>query len=213
MTQHANCNLIESGFEIPLRGGGRAQVRPITPADQPAMVAAFDELSLETRAHRWLTPLSKLPSSMLKRLTHVDQQNHVAWGVGLPTAPVERGIGVGRFVRLDDEPQTAEFALTIVDAFQGERLGTFLLALLYRLAQHRRIEVLRGVIAPDHSQMLSWMSNLGARVYGSSEGLMHADLPVSAELNMPDTRSAGRFGRIFDRILAGEAETRTWNRS
>lgn len=206
MSTQPICSVLENGFEIPLKSGEVATVRPVTLSDQAAMLAAFDNLSTETRANRWLTPISKMPASMLSYLTDVDQQDHVAWGVGKPTEPVETGIGVGRFVRLADEPQTAEFALTVVDEFQGNRIGTFLLALLYRLAQHRHIETLRGVIAPDHSRMIGWMSELGASVYYGPEGLVHADLAITPALDMPDTRAAHRFGRILDLIREGEAQ-------
>ncbi len=198
------CKPLEVGFEIPLKDGERAQVRPISPADEAILLSAFEELSLETRAHRWLTPLSALPERMVYKLTHVDQHNHVAWGVAIPNGSGQRGIGVGRFVRLEDAPQKAEFALTVVDAYQGKRIGTFLLALLYRLAQHEGIATLRGIIAPDHRSMILWMKALGANVYHTPDGLVQADLSVETQPQLPNTRSAQRFGRIFDLIQAGD---------
>ncbi|MEM7799401.1 MAG: GNAT family N-acetyltransferase [Chloroflexota bacterium] len=199
-----------TGFLIPLRDGKTAHVRQVRPSDKSVMNAAFKLLSDESKYARFLTVMHQLNENQLTYFTDIDQVNHVAWGVDLPYMPEIPGIAVGRYVRIKEEPAAAEFALTVIDQFQGQGLGRFLLALLYRLAQQQGdIKTLRGVIGTSNDKMISWMRQLGADLYLSPEYVMHADLPVHQGLpDMPDNRAARRFVRVLDLIQQGEANQR-----
>ncbi|MEM9776589.1 MAG: GNAT family N-acetyltransferase [Chloroflexota bacterium] len=195
-------------FSIPLRGGGEAQVRPVLPTDKMALETGFSLLSEDSKYHRFLAPIKSLNSRQLTYFTEVDQVNHVAWGVGIPKDGELLGIAIGRYVRLPDEPTVAEFALTVIDNFQGQGLGTFLMALLYRLAQRQGdIQTLRGVIGNDNHRMLKWMAQLEAHIYSTADGTTHADLNIVPDIpNLPDNKAAYRFGRILELIKEGEAQ-------
>lgn len=196
------------GFSIPLRGGGEAQVRPILPSDKMALENSFSLLSEDSKYHRFLTPIKSLSSRQLAYFTEVDQVNHVAWVVGIPEGNALLGVAIGRYVRLQNDPTVAEFALTVIDRFQSQGLGTFLMALLYRLAQKQSdIHTLRGVIGNGNHRMLKWMRQLEAHIYSTPDGSTHADLDVVQNIpNLPDTRAAYRFGRILELIQKGEAQ-------
>ena len=60
----------------------------------------------------------------LRYLTEVDQRDHVAWAVFAREPAGWAGVAVGRWVRLADEPDAAEFALTVVDDWQGHGVAT-----------------------------------------------------------------------------------------
>lgn len=198
---------MNKGFEIPLRNGGQALVRPVTRSDKLILEEGFKHLSADSKYNRFLSPIKSLNSRQLAYFTEIDQVNHVAWGIGIPQGEEILGIAIGRYVRLPDEPNTAEFALTVIDQFQGKGLGTFLLALLYRLAQHQGdIHILRGVIGTENDKMLKWMGLLGASLYRSDSYLMHADISVTVgKPKLPDSRAARRFTRIWELIKEGEA--------
>ena len=199
---------MSEGFHIPLRNGGQALVRPVTPSDKLILEEGFNHLSDDSKYNRFLSPIKSLNSRQLAYFTEVDQVNHVAWGIGIPQEDEILGIAIGRYVRLPDEPETAEFALTVIDQFQGKGLGTFLLALLYRIAQHQgNIKILRGVIGTENKKMLNWMGVLGANLYRADSYLMHADIPVETDKPiLADSRAAHRFTRIWELIKEGEAE-------
>ena len=195
-------------FSIPLRGGGEAQVRPILPTDKMALETGFSLLSEDSKYHRFLAPIKSLNSRQLTYFTEVDQVNHVAWGVGIPQDGELLGIAIGRYVRLADEPDVAEFALTVIDNFQSQGLGTFLMALLYRLAQRQGdIKKLRGVIGNNNYRMLKWMGQLEAHINNMPDGTTQADLDVVQGMpKLPDNKAAHRFGRILELIKQGEAQ-------
>jgi len=198
---------MSDGFYIPLRDGQMALVRPVYPTDQAVLAKAFSSLSDDTKYDRFLSPIKNLSAHQLAYFTNVDQVNHVAWGVGIPQESEILGIAIGRYVRLEESPTVAEFALTVNDPFQGKGLGTFLLALLYRLAQRQGdIETLRGVIGGHNERMLSWMRLLGASVYMVEGSVMQADIGITQGMpDMPENRAARRFCRILELIKEGEA--------
>lgn len=195
-----------NGFLIPLRQGETALVRPILPSDKSILNAAYKMLSDESKYTRFLTLMRQLNSYQLAYLTEVDQINHVAWGIGLPHRPDIPGIAIGRSVRIKEEPDTVEIAITVLDEFQSQGVGTFLLALLYRVAQHQGdVRQLRGVIGTSNSRTIKWMRAVGAALYLSPDGMMHADIPVTHGLpNVPKTRAAHRFRRVLELIQQGE---------
>lgn len=195
-------NTKTDGFTVPLRDGELVQVRPIQPADRHAIDIGYTQLSDETKFARFLTLRPVLSSSLLTYFSEVDQIDHVAWGVGrVNRQPDEPGIGIGRYVRLSDEPSVAEFALTVSDDYQRQGFGTLLLALLYHLAQcHGEIAILRGIIGADNHRMISWMRLLGADVNTIETGTVQADLHVTVPPQLPDNRTAQRFGKIVQRF-------------
>ena len=63
--------------------------------------------------------MPELPEATLKAAAEVDHTDHEALvAVPLPSAEI---VGECRFVRLADQPDTAELGLTVVDAWPGRR--------------------------------------------------------------------------------------------
>src|SRR5215213_5132487 len=118
------------GFVVPLRDGSRARIRPVRPEDKMRIQCGMKLLSPESRFLRFFNDASHLSAELLQYLTEVDQQNHVAWIAVNASVPGEPGLGIARFIRLPDEPNTAEIALTVIDEFQGLGLGAALLNIL-----------------------------------------------------------------------------------
>ncbi|MEM8559572.1 MAG: GNAT family N-acetyltransferase [Bacteroidota bacterium] len=164
---------------------GRAVVaRPVAPADRERLRTGFDQLSTRSRQLRFFAPVAQLSEAELRYLTDVDQVHHAAWGL-LDPDDATPGIGIGRFVRLPDKPDAAEFSLTVADAWQGTGAGRLLLALL--LAHARRVDVrmLCGLVERDNDRVLRWMQRLGASSRASADGLVFR-LPTD-----PDEQLAG----------------------
>ena len=114
-----------------LRDGTRVLIRPIEPEDKGLLLSGFEQLSEQSRYRRFLAPVPKLTESQLTYLTEVDHDTHEAL-VAVDAGQPLRGLGVARYVRLQDHPEIAEAAVTVIDAYQGRGLGTLLLALLAR---------------------------------------------------------------------------------
>jgi len=119
-------------FPAVLRDGTRVRVRPIAPTDKTRMAQAIDAMSPQTRYQRFHSLRGGLTDGELRYLTELDYEHHVAWGALAEDEPGKPGIGAARFVRDPEVPDTAEFTVTVVDAWQGRGLGSLLLRTLLR---------------------------------------------------------------------------------
>jgi len=92
-----------------------------------------------------------LTESDTRYLVEVDGRDHVAL---VATAAVDGADGeivaVARFVRLPDEPDTAEFAIVVADAYQRRGLGTELLRDLAAVATEHDITHFRATMLSDN---------------------------------------------------------------
>ena len=144
--------------EIALRDGRRVRVRPIRPEDADRELRFFAELSPRSRYHRFMQHLPELPARMLARFTQLDYDRELAL-VALHPAE-EAFIAVGRYAPNPDG-RSAEFALTVADAWQAKGLGSALLRRLCEAARDAGYEALYGHILPENRDMLELAARLG----------------------------------------------------
>ena len=97
-------------------------IREIRPTDRELLERSRGRFSDESMRRRFLSPKPRLSVSELRYLTEVDGRNHYAI-VAAPLEDLSAIIAVGRFVRLSDDPATAEAAIIVADEFQGRGLG------------------------------------------------------------------------------------------
>jgi RimJ/RimL family protein N-acetyltransferase len=96
--------------------------RHITPDDKGRLSTGLARLSPESRARRFLMPKPRFSSSELRYLTEIDGFDHVAIAAVSAVDP-DVFYAVARFVRLREDPATAEAAIVVGDALQGQGLG------------------------------------------------------------------------------------------
>lgn len=190
--------LSTDSVETRLRDGTSALVRPIGPADRNLIRQGFHSLSEESRLRRFLVPTSVLTESELDHLTHLDYWDHFAWGAVRADHPTE-AMGVARYIRLQGEPEVAEAAVTVVDAYQRRGLGTFLLGLLTAAALTAGILTFRAYVLEENAPMRKLLEELGAREKFDSPGLLCIDIPLEPEL-MPDTPVARALTAAASRV-------------
>ena len=178
MTRTKKESTVVFPLKTKLRDGTRVLIRPLQPGDRADLVHGFEQLSMDSRRFRFLTPIHKLSKYQLSSLIEVDQLNHVAIGVRDIGRPGKPGIAIGRFVRLEEEPRAAEFAVTVIDEYQNRGVGTLLIELLMKAAHERGIEVLRGFLLADNSAMIRLLKRFGARIKRASGNVLQADLLV-----------------------------------
>ena len=163
-----------------LSGGTRVRLRPIVPGDKAGLVAGFRRMSVASRYRRFMTPLEELDDDMLRHLTELDYVNHFAWLALLPDEPDEPGVGVARYVRLPDEPEVAEAAVAVIDAYQRRGIGTLLLEALGAVALENGIRTLRGYVLDENRDMREVVEGVGARLIHDTPGLLRAEVDVAA---------------------------------
>jgi acetyltransferase len=112
---------VSEGRIVELRDGTRALIRPIGPDDRDRLNEGFLSASPESIFLRFLAPQPLLSSSQLDCLTAIDHDRHE----GLIAVDPETGqsFGTARYVRDDEHPETAEFAIGVGDRWMRIGLG------------------------------------------------------------------------------------------
>ncbi|MDT0632845.1 hypothetical protein [Rubrivirga litoralis] len=177
-------------LRLTLDDGRPVALRPVVPEDRERLAQGFAELSEESRRLRFLGSVSTLSDAALRYLTEVDHVDHVAWGALDLTDPDAPGFGVGRWIRLQSEPDVAEFSVTVLDTAQGLGVGKLLLAVLAVAAEPLGVRTLRGLVGRENDRMTTWLRRLGATTRSDGQDLV-MDVPVPVDA--AHSRSAATF--------------------
>src|ERR1700733_6527001 len=144
---------------VTLRSGDVIRIRQVRPGDAPALARAYANLGEQSLYRRFFTVMPELPDATLKAAVEVDHVNHEAL-VALPVLSAEI-IGECRFIRLPDQPDTAEIGVTVVDAWQGRGLGSALLARLSERAAEAGIEHFTVTFTTDYGSVVALLPARG----------------------------------------------------
>jgi RimJ/RimL family protein N-acetyltransferase len=142
------------GERVRLRDGAVIVIRQVEPGDAAELNAGFERLGALSRYRRFLTSLDHLSPEQVSYLTHVDHTSHEA--IGALDAATGEGVGIARYVRDRADPQQADVAIVVTDAWQGRGVGTVLaerLAARARAANVERITA-RMIVGNDAARRL-----------------------------------------------------------
>lgn len=168
-------------------------LRRLMPRDRTAFLAAFGGLSQRSLFLRFHKLHPALRERDIAYLTEVDQQDHVALAVFAPG----EGIAVGRFVRLDD-PDRADMALTVVDAWQRRGVATLLMAALMHRARELGIARFEASVLDENRPAMALIGSLALERRREGASWLFtlptdpADLPPG-----PLARRLGDYDRAF----------------
>ena len=154
--------------------------------------AAFARLSSQSRWQRFAAPLHRLSDGQLDYLTDLDNHDRVAWCASVGQDDQELGIGLARYVRLHEERDAAEFALTVVDAYQGQGVGSQLMRRLIASAHENGLRALRGYVLRGNQRMLAICRRLDADLTSADASTIVAEIDVSRQRVVPATPSTPR---------------------
>ena len=158
---HVGTPVIQVSGALILADGRRLAVRPITPASKPLLAAAMARLSPESIRRRFHAPRRELSELELHRLTTLDGWNQYALGACTRVADGSlEGVALARFARTAPDAETAEIAITVVDAMQGRGIGKALVAQLVEAAIARGIRHLQAAVLPDNAPVIGLLRGL-----------------------------------------------------
>jgi RimJ/RimL family protein N-acetyltransferase len=163
---------------VRIRDGTTVGVRSIEPSDADALQDAFEQLSLQSRYERFLSPLDHMSNAMVRYFTEVDHHDHEALVACDPDS--ERMIAVARYVREEDDPELAEAAITVADDWQGRGLGTAMLGELAERAREEGVKRFTAYVLARNEEMIDLLFRLGpAKIVDRQNGAVQieAELP------------------------------------
>ena len=188
---------------VHLKDGTRVVLRPIRASDSQLFLEGFERLSPQSRDTRILAPKKKLTDKELRYLTEVDGIDHFALvALRRPLFGQEEGIGIGRFIRLADESDTAEPAITVADDHQGKGLGTILLHRLLEAAWERGIRQFRCRVLARNTRLRDLLSELDTdvRIEEIEDGAVVVTFPVEAPAPPEERRLRPLVRRLLSHV-------------
>jgi GNAT superfamily N-acetyltransferase len=134
-----------------LPDGTTLQLRELHAGDEDALRRLFYRLSPETVRLRFLQPVATPSERVLHYLADVDHDRRQA------LAAVFDGelVGVARYDRLREDPDKAEVAVVVEDAWQGRGVGKVLLDALAKDARAHGVVSLLGTVMGENRRMLA----------------------------------------------------------
>ena len=183
---------------VTLRSGDVVRIRQVRPDDALALVRAYANLGEQSRYRRFFTVMPQLPEATLKAAVEVDHTDHEAL-VAVPLLSTEI-VGECRFIRLPDQPDTAEIGVTVVDAWQGRGLGSALIARLSERAAEAGIEYFTAEVLAENRSMLALLPGLG-QVETESRGPV---VTTRVELAEPPRPAAPDFLDLLTAAARGD---------
>jgi acetyltransferase len=143
---------------------GPVTVRPILPGDADMMQAFVGNLSGTSCYFRFLQPLKLLSPSMLKQLTCIDYQTHMALVALTPVRGTSRIIGEARYVSTDGAV-AAEIAIVVADEWQCCGVGAGLIQILEGIAAANGMTRLTGEAFASNGKIRRFAQAFGFEIW------------------------------------------------
>ena len=179
------------GYHVRLLGSDAPLSRHDTEEEADARRQAYERGAAEPRGE-----LVDLPDGSEVLVRPDDEPLFVAISA---IDPVTReGIGVARYTRNPERPDSAEAAVAVIDAWQGRGLGGVLLRRLCRRAADHGIRTFTASLLTSNRSMLALFERLGnVQTRGVDDGVMEIDVevPVDDVAILLRTAATGHVGR------------------
>ena len=150
------------------------------PEDRQRFLNGFERISARTNINRFHTFKKRFTEDELHYLLVIDNVDHLAIGA-IDCQKPDIGIGLARYVRLKQSPDTAEAAIIVIDEYQGKGLGRTLYTELMLLAKHNRIHYLHNLVGKDNKSMLALLNKLGARQVAENDNTYELIIDLTGE--------------------------------
>ena len=146
--------------EITLRDGRSVHLRALQSADADELLQAFGRLSANTRYMRFMRAVSHLDAGELRRSVARLLERGLAVVATVPAADGIDVVGGASYV-VGNDAQVCEFAITVVDGWDGVGLGSQLLRKLIEAARRRGLRRMEGYVLATNHPMLALAKALG----------------------------------------------------
>jgi len=139
--------------------GRRVVIRALRPEDRAGLVAAFERISTQSVYRRFFAVRRHFSDAEVSFLLNPDFTNHVALVATTYEDGVQAIIGAGRYVVT--APDRAEVAFMVIDAYQGQHIGSTLLHHLIEIAREAKLDMLTAEVLAENIPMLKVFGHCG----------------------------------------------------
>ena len=144
-----------------LRDGRPIEIRALRPDDRAEMLAAVGRTSTQSLRRRFFVPKKVFSEQELAFFLNIDFENHVALVAQIDEDGSPTIVAGGRYIVV--QPGQAEIAFVVVDAYQGQGIGTMLMRHLAVLARDAGLNELIAEVLPENTAMLKVFGKFGFR--------------------------------------------------
>lgn len=166
-----------------MKNGTPVTIRPIRPEDEPLMAKFHETISERSVYLRYFFPMKlsqRVEHERLSRISFVDYDREMALvaQIANPETGEAQIIAGGRLIKLVGSDD-AEFAIIVTDAYQGQGLGTEMLAELVSIGRQEGIQRIIGTILYDNKDMLHVTEGMGFKLVGlPKDGVTRVELSL-----------------------------------
>jgi GNAT superfamily N-acetyltransferase len=161
-----------------LRDGRRVEIRGLKPDDKASMLDAVSRIGAQSMRRRFFGAKRSFSEAEQAFYLNVDFVNHVALVAVVDEDGHPTVVGGGRYVVV--QPGSAEVAFAVVDAFQGQGIGSTLLRHLIIVARDAGLKELIAEVLPENTAMLKVFERGGLKTTTQrAAGALHVRMQIS----------------------------------
>jgi RimJ/RimL family protein N-acetyltransferase len=134
-------------------------MRALRPIDEAGMLDAINHTNAESLRRRFFVTKRGFSEKEKSFFMNVDFVNHVALVAEIDEDGRRKIIGGGRYIV--SEPSEAEVAFVVIDAYQGQGIGTLLTRHLTVIARAAGLRELTADVLPENAPMQKVLRNFG----------------------------------------------------
>jgi GNAT superfamily N-acetyltransferase len=144
-----------------LSDGSQIEIRALRREDEARMLAAIGETGTQSLQRRFFAMKRHFSDKERAFFMDIDFKNHVALVALAEQAGRKVIIGGGRYIVF--EPERAEMAFVVVDAWQGRGIGSILMRHLVKIASDAALQELTAEVLRENAVMLKVFAKFGFR--------------------------------------------------
>lgn len=168
---------------VTLRDGTRLELRPLLPSDRDELAVGIAALSPESLRRRFFTAGQPSPR-VIDYLVNINYVDHFAWVA--TTDDGRHGVATARYIRLADDPASADLAFGVADDLQGRGIATTLLGALAAAASSAGINRFVAEVLLDNAPMRAVFAKVGATWKHLEPGVVSTSFSVSVARSLVD---------------------------
>jgi RimJ/RimL family protein N-acetyltransferase len=142
-----------------LRDGRPIEIRALRPSDEAGMLDAVNHTNAESLRRRFFVTKRAFSDKEKAFFMNADFVKHVALVAEIEQDGRRAIIGGGRYIIT--APGEAEIAFVVIDAYQGQGIGTLLMRHLAIIARSAGLKELIADVLPENAAMRKVFSKFG----------------------------------------------------